>query len=223
MQETTQKLTKHHQNIYNKFLATTRSRENKPFKIRKDFSKFEDENPEKVFHLRKLSMFFNRFSHISIDDFFSAPYDIYSSDESFDLKFYTSQRALKVYTLFIQKRVSIPPDNDDQLISIKKSLEYILKFCNNHNISITEYTSHTTGNIPSFIMHLKECKVNIYVLFGFTDFESILNKSDREHVEFMIGDIMKAIPSLRTLFAKSTLAKKFIHAGIHKIKQLQSV
>jgi hypothetical protein len=71
-------------------------------------------------------------------------------------------------------------------------------------------------------MHLKECKVGLYVMFGFHDFEKILNKSDKEHVIFMIGDIINTLPRHRTLFASSTLAKKFVHSGLDRIKELQS-
>lgn len=222
MQETTQTINAVEQQLYNKFHAVTRSCMNKPFKLRKDFTGFEEKYPDRVFYLKKLSMFFNRFKHISPDEFFKAPFDIYQDHSNFDLKFYTSQRALKVYTMYIQKREMKSPDSDDQLTAIKKSLEYILKFCNNNNIQIQDYTSHVTGNIPTFVMHLKECKVSLYTLFGFDNFETILNSSDHEHVNFMIGEIVNSLPKHRTLFAASNLAKKFVKSGIDRIKELQS-
>ena len=222
MQETAKAITVFEQQIYNKFHAVTRSCMNKPFKLRKDFTGFEEKHPDKIFYLKKLSLFFNRFKHISPDDFFKAPFDIYQDVSDFDLKFYTSQRALKVYTMYIQKREMKSPDSDDQLASIKKSLEYILRFCNNNKINIDQYTKHTTGNIPTFVQHLKECNVNVYTLLGFDDFETILNSADREHVNFMIGDIVVSLPKYRTLFASSSLAKKFVRSGITKIKELQS-
>lgn len=222
MQETTKEITTSEQQLYNKFHAVTRSCMNKPFKLRKDFTGFEEQHPDKALYLRKLSLFFKRFSHISPDDFFKAPFSIYQDTATFDLKFYTSQRALKVYTMYMHKRKLNSPDSDDQLTSIKKSLEYILKFCNNNKIPIAEYTSQTIGNIPAFVKHLKECKVNIYVLFGFEDFEYILNSADQDHVKFMIGEMIDSIPKYRTNFASSTLAKKFVRSGISRIKELQS-
>ena len=155
MQETTKAITLTEQQLYNKYHAVTRSCLNKPFKLRKDFTGFEKKYPDRVFYIKKLALFFNRFRHISPDDFFKAPFDIYQDGDNFDLKFYTSQRALKVYTMYIQKREMKSPDSDDQLTSIKKSLEYILRFCNNNKINIGEYTHQTTGNIPTFVQHLK--------------------------------------------------------------------
>lgn len=222
MSATTKEITNLERQLYNKFHAVTRTCMNQPFKLRKDFTGFEEKYPDRVFYLKKLSLFFNKFKHISADEFFKAPFDIYQDVGNFDLKFYTSQRALKVYTMYMQKREMKSPDSDDQLTSIKKSLEYILKFCNTQGIKICEYPSHVTGNIPTFVMHLKECKIGLYVMFGFEDFEENLNKSDKEHIIFMIGDIINTLPRHRTLFASSTLAKKFVRSGITRIKELQS-
>lgn len=222
MQKTSQAITPSEQQIYNKFHAVTRTCMDKPFKLRKDFTDFPEKFPEKIFYLKKLSLFFKRFQHISPDEFFKAPFDIYPDDNNFDLKFYTSQRALKVYTMYIQKREMKSPDSDDQLVNIKKSLEYILKFCNLNKIKIHEYTHHVTGNIPTFVQHMKECNVSVYVMFGFPDFEPILMAADKDHVKFMIGDILMSLPKYRTLFASSSLAKKFVKSGIGRIKELQS-
>lgn len=222
MQEATKTINNAEQQLYNKYHAVTRSCLNKPFKLRKDFSGFEEKYPDRVFYIKKLALFFNRFRHISPDDFFKAPFDIYQDPGNFDLKFYTSQRALKVYTMYMQKSQLKSPDSDDQLAAIKKSLEYILKFCNNNNMQIQQYTQHVTGNIPTFVLHLKECRVSLYTLFGFEDFETILSSADQEHINFMIGEIMNTLPKHRTLFASSSLAKKFVRSGISRIKELQS-
>jgi hypothetical protein len=223
MQEASKKLTDQEKRIYNKFHAVTRSSQNKPFKLRKDFDGFEDKYPDRVFYVKKLALFFTRFPHVSVDEFFKAPYDIYQDRENqFDLKFYTSQRALKVYTMYNQKNQLKSPDSDDQLISIRKSLEFILKFCDSNNIAISEYINHPSGNIPSYIMHMKQCKVNVYVLFGFEGFENSIQSSDAEHVAMILGDFGKMIPNYRTAFMSSKLAKKLVRSGISKIKELQS-
>lgn len=205
--------------IYNKYLAISRIKQNKPFRIRKDFSGFEE--TEHYFYIKRLSHFFNRFNHINLDQFFEAPYHIYE-DKWFDLKFYTSQRALKVYTMHLQKTKLNPPDSDEQLYGIRKSLEYIIHFCDRENIPVDNYTTHVTNNLPTCLLHLKQCKVTIYTLLGFDQFEKILKTVERDRLEFMLGDLFTSLSSFRNKFMKSSLAKKLCRAGIDKIRQLQS-
>ena len=205
--------------IYNKYIATTRSQQSKPFRLRKDFTNFEE--TDHYFYIKRLAHFFTRYSHVDIDQFFQAPYHIYE-DQWFDLKFYTSQRALKVYAMHKQKMNSNPPDSDEQLYGIKKSLEYIIHFCDRENINIDDYLKHNTNSIPTCILHLKQCRVTIYTLLGFQEFESILKSVDRDRMIFMLGDLFENLADFRNRFIKSSLAKKLCRAGINKIRQLQS-
>lgn len=205
--------------IYNKFLAISRIKQNKPFRLRKDFSGFED--TDHYFYVKRLAHFFTRFNHIDIEQFFESPYHIYE-DKWFDLKFYTSQRALKVYTMHQQKTKLNPPDSDEQLYGIKKSLEYIMHFCDREDISIDEYISHMSNDLPTCLLHLKQCKVTIYTLLGFENFESILRSVDKDRMQFMLGDMFSNISTFRNKFIKSSLAKKLCRVGLHKINQLQS-
>jgi len=205
--------------IYNKYLAITRNAQDKPFKLRKKFDSIDDTT---IACLRKLSLFFNKFKHVDIDTFFRAPWEIYIDKGMFDLKFYTTQRALKVYTLYIQRQAQRKPDTEEQLYDIKKSLQYIYRFCNNNNINIDQYTSHVTDGIPTFILHLKEHNVNIYTLFGFTDFESKMSQLDHDHLKFILGDLATNLNQFRTNYITSKHAKTFIKLAINKIKQNQN-
>ena len=203
--------------VYNKYLAISRSSINKPFKLRKDWSKFEENS--NYLYVSKLAYFFNKHSHVNIDDFFKAPYDIYSDkDDPFDLKFYISQRALKVYTLYMQKKRVQSPDTDDQLFAIKKSLQYILTYCTRNNIQVDNYIHHTTGSLPAFLTHLKKGDITIYTLFGFLGFEKVMKSIDSETLEFVLNDIYRNLPRSRTQYQSSRLAKPFIIAGLDKIK-----
>ena len=204
--------------IYNKFLATTRSIQNKPFKLRKRFDNIDDLT---TVCLKKLSLFFNRFKHVDVDKFFRAPWEMYIDKGNFDLKFYTTQRALKVYTLYIQRQAMRKPDTEEQLYDIKQSLKYIYRFCNNTNITVDEYMSHKTGDIHTFMLHLKEHKVNIYTLFGFPNFENKMKQFDTDHLKFMLGDIATNLSEFRTNYITSQHAKNFIKLGLDKIKQNQ--
>jgi len=203
--------------IYNKHLAISRSSVGKPFKLRKNFKDFTDN--ENYFYVKKLELFFNKFNHIDIDEFFKAPYEIYTAPEqSFDLKFYTSQKALKLYTMYQTKKLNEPPDSLNQLYFIKRGLSFILSFCNNNNISLSEYTSHMTNSINTFILHLKEHKISIYILFGFVDGEDKLRNIGNDMMKFIFGDLKNKLDIFRSRYYTSCKAKILVKEGLKKIQ-----
>jgi hypothetical protein len=201
--------------IYNKFLAISRSSQNKPFKLRQDFEGFEEN--KNYIYVRKLSLFFNKFPNVDMDSFFKAPYEIYSDTGNYDLKFYTSQKALKIYTLYQTKREDELPDNVNQLYFIRGSLNFIAKFCKEHDISISEYIDHMTNDINSFILHLKNRNISIYVLFGFERAEKILRSTGGELLDFIFKDLKNKLDIYRTRFYTSKKAKVLVKQGIKKI------
>lgn len=87
--------------LYNVHLSVSRSVKNQPFKLRKDFSKIDSKTD---FCLKKLSYFFETHKDIKPKDFFKAPYEIYTDTEYFDLKFFTTQRAINVYKIFMESK-----------------------------------------------------------------------------------------------------------------------
>ena len=108
--------------IYNCYLETSRKLNNKPFRYRKDFEGFEER--EDYAYIVKLSSFFNKFENINIKDFFEAPFYVYK-DERVDLQFYTTQRAIKAYTIYQNQFLIDNPDNSQTLIKIKDSFIFI--------------------------------------------------------------------------------------------------
>tara|TARA_R110000824_G_scaffold42105_1_gene124421 strand:- start:154 stop:798 length:645 start_codon:yes stop_codon:yes gene_type:complete len=201
--------------IYNKYLAVTRSSQNKPFKLRENFDEFEND-PNYVF-IKKLSIFFKKYHNVNQDDFFKAPFVIYSDKGYYDLKFYTSQKALKVYTLYQTKKQDELPDTSNQLYFIKQSLNFILKFCKSNNISVSEYINHLTNGTNSFILHLKERKISIYVLFGFESAENLLKSLGNDLLEFIFKDLKNKLDIYRTRYYTSNQAKVLIKEGLKKI------
>ena len=76
--------------------------------LRKNFNKL---STTVELSLKKLSAFFEKHKEIKPSEFFRAPYKIYSTEEYFDLKFYTSQKAITVYKIFKQSFDTTPkPD-----------------------------------------------------------------------------------------------------------------
>ena len=95
----------------------------------------------------------------------------------FDLKFFTTQKAIKAYSLYKQAQQNTDPDSEEQIKFTTDSLYFIYEFCKQNNINLRDYTSHKIGPVNTFITHLNQSKVNIYSLFGFQDFEPILLSS----------------------------------------------
>ena len=117
------------ENIYNTYLRISRGKRNLPYKIRKDFSDIADD--EKYPTLLKLESFFKRNSYVNLNNFFEAPYELYTDEKYFDLDFYLTQKAIKIYNLYQKKKTYIDPDSDIQINSIKDGLLFIYGFCKN--------------------------------------------------------------------------------------------
>lgn len=204
--------------VYNTYLKVSRSRNKLPYKFRKNFEKIDDKT---FVQIKKLSSFLSRFKHIKIEDFFNAPYDLYPDENYFPIEYFTSLKATKAYTLLQKKKVNDDPDSDEQLKNIKESLVYINRFCQQKNITPLEYIHHKTNNEFSFLLHLKEHKVNIYTLLGFVNFEKNLRSRDPEVTKFIIGeDIYNNIQNFRTRLFNSNKAVKLVELGIKKISNI---
>ena len=208
-------MTSFEKHIYNTYLATSRASQNKPFRLRKDFKKIDE---GKFVAIKKISSFLKRFPHIKIEDYFKAPYCIYPDEQFFPLDYFASLKATKAYTLYQRRMVNMDPDSDEQLNNIKTSLVFIFNFCRGHNISPQGYISHKTGNEYSFILHLKEHKVNIYTLLGYKNLETIIRTRDAEVIKYIIGDeIYNNISVFRTKLYNSKKAFKLVDLGLKKI------
>ena len=85
--------------IYNTYIRVSRSKQNLPYKYRKNFDNFADTS--NYVYVKKLGKFFTKFSHINVSDFFDAPYEIYPDNDSYDLRFYITPKAVKIYSSYI--------------------------------------------------------------------------------------------------------------------------
>jgi hypothetical protein len=201
--------------VYNSYLKISRSRNKLPYKFRKNFEKVDDKT---FVQIKKLSSFLKRFPHIKIEDFFNAPFNLYPDETYFPIEYFTSLKATKAYTIFQKKKVNEDPDSLDQLQNIKESLVFINSFCRQKNIDPHTYIHHKTNNEFSFLIHLKEHKVNIYTLLGFVNFEKNLKTRDAEVVKFIIGeDLYNNIQNYRTRLFNSQKAVRLVELGIKKI------
>ena len=205
------------ENIYNTYLRISRSKRNLPFKYRKDFSDIA--NDEKYSTLLKLENFFKRNSYVNLNNFFEAPYELYSDEKYFDMDFYLTQKAIKIYNLYQRKKTYIDPDSEIQIKSIKDGLFFIYNFCKNNQISLENYITHKTNNMNSVFLHLKKKEVSIYNCLAFLNFQKIVNDNNYEILEFMLGDIISKLSIFRTKFYASNKCKKISQDGLKILKE----
>ena len=78
------------QSVYNTWLATNRQQKNMPYKLRKDFSKLDDESKN---YVKNISSKLLRLK-IPINEFFVAPFKFWDDTSYMPLQFYTSQKAV---------------------------------------------------------------------------------------------------------------------------------
>lgn len=201
--------------IYNKHLSVSRQAIQKPYNLRKDFS---DISESTLFFIKKLSLFFKKFNHINIDDFFKAPYSLYKDENYFDLKFFITPKAIKTYNLFLKSKRYIDPDNSETLKFTADSIKFIKIFCKEKNINIEAYLNFIDKNetIPSFVNHLHTHKINIYSLFGLPDFRNKIFKN-YETYKFILGNIIDDVDLFYNNFIKSKKLKILVKEGYKKI------
>lgn len=200
-------MTEFEQYIYNCYLETSRKSNNKPFKYRKDFTDFEDK--EDFIHVSKLARLLSKFPNIQVKDFFKAPYAVYN-EKIFDLKFFTTQKALKAYTIYQNKFLVDDPDKMETLLKIKESFEFIFNYCKHNKITLNMYINHIdpVKKWHEFLLHLKYRETVIYALFCFPEFDKVVALYDREIKQFTFGNMFVDLNIYRTKYYASDKAKK---------------
>ena len=205
--------------IYNTYLKTSRKKQNKPYKLRSNWEGFEE--TEIYAPLLKLKNFFDRNYIVNIEDFFSAPYEVYEEKTHYELNFYNSLNAVKVYNIYVNKKNSLDPDNDLQVESILRGLKFIKNYCINNKITLDRYLQYKedAAIINAFIVHLKEKNISIYNLFPFRDFEDIFSKIDFKTMKFILNDIPSKVSYFRSKYYSSKKGKQIALEGLKIIEK----
>jgi len=208
-------VTETEERIYNKHLAISRSLRNKPFKLKGDFTDFEN-NPKYV-SLKRLSVFFSRYPNIDIDTYFIAPYKIYKDVDHFDLNYFASPRAIKTYTIYKQQQEMLSPDK--QISDVKNSLFFIVKFCITNKVQLHDYPSFKfTGMSPEWVYHLKNKKINPYSLMEFTGIFPYINEMPFDERELLLGNFGKTYPDFKSRYNSSNELKSFLSKAFITLK-----
>lgn len=207
-------ISKREEQIYNSHLYTSRSVKNKPTRLRSNFNNISSKD---VVCLKKLSNFFSKYNHINLQDWFLAPYKVYSEDDYFDLHFFTTRKALKCYTSYMRKKETQNPDSDSTIDQIKECLSFIYNYCLKSNMTLDEYVNATDGNLPLVLTHLKHHKINFYMLH-LLEVDAIIKSVETPILNFIISDFWNLYTKTRTKFTSSNILKHKARKGKQIIK-----
>lgn len=209
-------MTENEKSIYNTYLSTSRKVKNKPFRIRKKFDGF-DESPEYVY-IKKIENIFRQLPQINWEWYFEAPYKIYKDQDYFDLKYFASQKAIKSYTLYIKMRKDQDPDSDIILEHIKKSIQFIAKYCICNKLKIDEYINHKDGLTYAWLQHLKNTDINFYVMLYYKNVLQIVDNLYEDEKEIFFGNTADKLHMYKRRLLNSQNAKNMIDVGMKKIR-----
>jgi hypothetical protein len=171
--------------IYNKHLAVSRSLRNKPFKLKNDFTNFEEDS--RYVSVRRISTLISKYPDIDLDLYFMSPYKLYKDVEYFDLNYFASPRAIKSYTIYKQEIAFKDPDT--QWEDVKKSLRFIGLFCIKNKIDLTEYPTYRRSGIePEWVYQIKKSEINIYSLMEFSGIYDLIDKMPVDTKELFLGN-----------------------------------
>jgi hypothetical protein len=208
-------LTDKEKSIYNSYLIASRTIKKKPFKLRNDFTTIDNQT---YTSLKKLGIFFDKNSNIKQIDFFTAPYAYYGVDNYFELHYFLTSKALKCYTLYQRKKETENPDSDHVINNCKECCSFIYKFCKSQGITLHEYKSILNGTTPQILQHLREHKINFYILHGL-DCGKTLNQVEPELLNFFISNFQELLNDTRINFQRSTRLKGVIREALSIIEK----
>lgn len=204
--------------LYNMYLAVSRSAKNEPFTLRKNFDKFED-TPE-YFYIRKINRFLKQFPQIKHRIFFKAPYELHKDLKYIDLKFYTTPKAIKIYTLYMKQLQEESPDSEHHIEFIKNSLRFIGMFCIKNKMPIEKYPTHSGGTTYSWMKHVKEHNISIYVMFDFPKIFDIIYTTSNDELDLLLGNVLVGLETYKNRYDTSKQARYIIRKGFERIKKV---
>lgn len=158
--------------IYNQWLASSRSGVGLPFRIRKDFSDFEKDKNYPF--LLRLENFFTKNPEIDIKTFFDAPYKVWTDTKvPFNLEYYASRKAINAYVLYKKMEDKLYTDDIDNIRKTLLSIVYIRDLMKSKNMPFMEYINLKNGLYPQYCIDAVAGKVNVYAMCAFPQFKAV--------------------------------------------------
>lgn len=206
------------QDLYNTYLRISRKKQNKPYRLRSNWEGFE--NDPQYNTLVKLKSFFDRNFIVNIEDFFTAPYEVYEEEGFYDLDFYNSMTAVKVYNIYCDKKNNSEPDSELQQQAVLRGIVFIYRFCLEKKIPLSSYLEYKEPDalVNSFVVHLKEKNISIYNLFSLKNFDKAISRIEFSTLKFILNDVASKISIYRSKFYGS---KKTKHISVEGLKAIE--
>ncbi len=212
------KITNFEKQIYNQYLITSRTAQNKPFKIRQNFDSLSQ---DKIAICKKISYKLQSYPHINIKDFFYSPY-FEDKEASIQLKYYASPKAISSYVRYMKHIEMLDPDDMESLLRAKDSLLFIKKYCDSQKINITQYFLERKESQFTCLLHLKDRKIWVYPLTSFRGFDKMVMACDKDITRLMNGDnFFDKIDFARSRFVRSTRCKLLVQQLKDKLKLVE--
>lgn len=181
-------LTNNHKRIYNHYLKAYRINNNQPFRPKKKFDDVE-KNVEIKQYLNKLDGVFKQYPAFFTDEFFNAPYEIYTDapegKKYYSLKFYSSHKGISTCIAYYKLLLQSSPE--EQFEHFKSSFKFIAEFCIEKNIDFRDYTSYCSVSQRDCLKHLKEHKISWYVVFAIPSFYELLYNMPEDEFALYYG------------------------------------
>lgn len=207
-------LTELEKRIYNSYLIASRTAKKQPFKLRQNFDSIDDQT---YVVLKKLGIFFEKNNNIKQVDFFNAPFSYYGADNFFDLSFFLTPKAIKCYSLYVKKKETQDPDNEDTILNAKDCCMFIYRYCAENKITLDEYKTVIHGTTPLILQHLRDHKINFYTLHGLES-DKTIRQVEPDLLEFFISNFQSLLNETRINFQQSTRLKKIIRESLSIIE-----
>lgn len=200
--------------IYNQYLKSLATQQNRGFRYRKNFDKFEDEN---VNYCTKIHKLLSSYPHIDIETFFDAPNKL-NPETHFPLKYYATYPAMRSYTVWTKQRQNLPPDDPYHLAEIQKSFKFIATYCIQNKIQWDDYLV-CDDVVPHWVQHLKQQSITIYALMGYDGLRQEIDHLPNDVKSLYIQNIGDNYIKLKQSFMKSTKAKALVIQGHKRCKK----
>ena len=207
-------LTEKEKSIYNSYLIASRTVQNKPFKLRQDFTSIDS---QVYTTLKKLGLFFEKNHNIKQVDFFTAPFSYYGADNFFDIHFFLTPKAIKCYSLYIKKKETQDPDNADTISSTKNCCVFIYKYCKDNNLTLHDYKNLINGTTPIVLQHLRDHSINFYTLHGL-QCDRTIRQVEPDLLEFFISNFENLLNDTRINFQRSIKLKVIVREALSIIE-----
>ena len=204
-------LNKAQEYIYNTYLKNLR--DCKPFQYRKNFS---DLSIEIKSLLIKLEYFFQKYSHIKINEYFEAPNKLHPEEKYPYLNFFTTRAAIRTYSIYKKQKEEENPEN--QFEEIKESLRFIGMFCFKNKISLNQYLNFKNGYMYSWLNHYREHRINPYGLMELGNLNNVFSLLSEDEQDLYSNTLLNKIETFKVRYHNSQKTKEYVKTITKKIE-----